>query len=289
MSLKKNYRLRLRIQKIFHFVSHYFFLGIIFLFTIFPYFWMAMTSLKPRELLLVSPPVWIPKKFDFIHYIDVFNRMPFFMYLKNSLYVASVTTFFCIVIACLSGYSMSRFSFKGKKASYGIYIATQLVPGVLPLVPFYFTLYKLRLVNSYTGIILSYTTWGIAFCTMMLQGYFKTAYSVEIEESATIDGCNRWGVFFRIALPLARPGIVATAIFSFLLAWNDYIWASIINTEQKYRLLSNGVQDFQSQFGNLYLGRTMATGVLATIPALVLFSFAQEHLVSGLSQGAVKG
>ena len=277
------------LMKRMHYTVHYFLLACIFIFAIFPYFWMLMTSLKPRELLLATPPVWIPDHFDPIHYQDVFQRMPFFLYLKNSLYVASVTTVFCILIACLSGYSISRYSFKGKKISYGLFIATQLVPGVLPLVPFYFTLYALRLTNSYTGIILSYTTWGIAFCTMMLQGYFKTAYSVEIEESATIDGCGRWGVFFRIALPLARPGIVATAIFSFLLAWNDYIWASIINTKQQYRLLSNGVQDFQAQFGNLYLGRTMATGLLATIPALILFSFAQKHLVSGLSQGAVKG
>jgi len=278
-----------KIQKGLHYESHYLLLALIFIFAIFPYFWMLMTSLKPRELLLATPPVWIPDHFDLVHYLDVFQRMPFFDYLRNSLYVASVTTFFCILIACLSGYSISRFHFRGKKLSYGLFIATQLVPGVLPLVPFYFTLYSMRLTNSYSGIILSYTTWGIAFCTMMLQGYFKTAYSVEIEESATIDGCGRWGIFFKIALPLARPGIVATAIFSFLLAWNDYIWASIINTKQQYRLLSNGVQDFQSQFGNLYLGRTMATGLLATIPALVLFSFAQKHLVSGLSQGAVKG
>lgn len=277
------------IAKTIHYGIHYFLLTMIFIFAIFPYFWMLMTSLKPRELLLAIPPVWIPKQFDLVHYLDVFQRMPFLLYLKNSLYVATVTTFFCILVACLSGYSLSRYSFKGKKVSYGLFIATQLVPGVLPLVPFYFTLHALRLTNSYTGIILSYTTWGIAFCTMMLQGYFKTAYSVEIEESATIDGCNRWGIFFRIALPLARPGIVATAIFSFLLAWNDYIWASIINTSGQYRLLSNGVQDFQSQFGNLYMGRTMATGLLATIPALILFSFAQKHLVSGLSQGAVKG
>lgn len=278
-----------RLHRGMHYSFHYILLALLFIFAMFPYFWMLMTSLKPRELLLASPPVWIPQKFDLVHYLDVFLRMPFFTYVKNSMYVALVTTFFCILIACLSGYAISRYSFKGRKFTYGLFIATQLVPGVLPLVPFYFTLYALRLTNSYTGIILSYTTWGIAFCTMMLQGYFKTAYSIEIEESATIDGCSRWGIFFRIALPLARPGIVATAIFSFLLAWNDYIWASIINTKGEFRLLSNGVQDFQSQFGNLYLGRTMATGLLATIPALILFSFAQKHLVSGLSQGAVKG
>jgi len=280
---------KIKIWKTTHFVSHYFWLLVILVFCIFPYFWMFMTSIKPRELLLVSPPVWIPNDFDFSHYLAVFNKMPFLLYLKNSLFVAIVTTMFCILIASLSGYAISRFKFKGKKFTYGLFIMTQLVPGVLPLVPFYFTLFHLDLTNSYTGIVLSYTTWGIAFCTMMLQGYFRTAYSLEIEESATIDGCSRWGIFFRIALPLARPGIIATAIFSFLLAWNDYIWASIINTKQEFRLLSNGVQDFQAQFGNLYLGRTMATGILATIPALIIFAFAQKHLVSGLSQGAVKG
>jgi len=272
-----------------HYTLHYLVLLLILAFAVFPYFWMLMTSLKPRDLLLVSPVVWFPRRLDLSHYRDVFERMPFLTYLKNSVVVSCCTTFFCILIASLSGFSISRFRFRGRKAAYALFIATQLVPGILPLVPFYFILYRLGLTNSYPGIILSYATWGIAFCAMMLQGYFRTAYSVEIEESATIDGCTRWGVFFRIAVPLARPGIVATAIFAFLLAWNDYIWASIINTRQELRLLSNGVQDFQAQFGNLYLGRTMATGLLATLPALVLFAFAQKHLVSGLSQGAVKG
>ena len=268
---------------------HYILLLLIAIFVGFPYFWMIMISLKPRELLLAVPPVWIPPRFDLVHYVEVFRAMPFALYLRNSTYVAFMTTISCVIVAGLSAYSISRFRFRLKNLAFGTFIATQLVPGVLPLVPFYFTLFRLGLTNSFTGIILSYSTWGIAFCTMMMQGYFRSAYSTEIEESAWIDGCGPWGTFFRIAVPLARPGIVATAIFAFLQAWNDYLWASIVNTRREFRLLSNGVQDFQAQFGNLYLGRTMATGFLATIPALMLFFIAQKHQVSGLSQGAVKG
>lgn len=268
---------------------HYFLLLIIFIFVTFPYYWMINTALKPKEDLFVLPPRFWPSQVDFTAFIEVISRIPFFTYLQNSLIVATLTTLFAIIISSLSGYSISRFSFRGRRKIFGLFIVTQLVPGVLPLVPFYFLLHNLGLTNSYAGIIISYSTWAIAFCTMMLQSYFRTAYSTEIEESARIDGCNRWGVFFRIALPLARPGIIATSIFAFLLAWNDYIWASIINTKQSYRLISNGIQDFQSQYGNVYINNTMAIGILATIPVLIFFAFAQKHLVSGLSAGAVKG
>lgn len=270
-------------------IFHYVLLLIIFIFVIFPYYWMINTALKPKEDLFVLPPKFWPSQVDFTAFVEVISRIPFFTYLQNSLIVASLTTLFAIIISSLSGYSISRFSFRGRRKIFGLFIITQLVPGVLPLVPFYFLLHNLGLTNSYAGIIISYSTWAIAFCTMMLQSYFRTAYSTEIEESARIDGCNRWGVFFRIALPLARPGIMATSIFAFLLAWNDYIWASIINTKQSYRLISNGIQDFQSQYGNVYINNTMAIGILATIPVLIFFAFAQKHLVSGLSAGAVKG
>ena len=270
-------------------IFHYVLLLIIFIFVIFPYYWMINTALKPKEDLFVLPPKFWPSQVDFTAFVEVISRIPFFTYLQNSLIVASLTTLFAIIISSLSGYSISRFPFRGRRKIFGLFIITQLVPGVLPLVPFYFLLHNLGLTNSYAGIIISYSTWAIAFCTMMLQSYFRTAYSTEIEESARIDGCNRWGVFFRIALPLARPGIMATSIFAFLLAWNDYIWASIINTKQSYRLISNGIQDFQSQYGNVYINNTMAIGILATIPVLIFFAFAQKHLVSGLSAGAVKG
>lgn len=254
----------------------------------FPYYWMINTSLKPKADLFVIPPRFWPSEIDFTAYREVVNRIPFFDYLTNSLIVATITTILAIIIASFSGYSISRFSFKGRRKVFGLFILTQLVPGVLPLVPFYFILHSMNLTNSYSGIIISYSTWAIAFCTMMLQSYFRTAYSTEIEESARIDGCNRWGVFFKIALPLARPGIIATAIFAYLLAWNDFIWASIINTRQEYRLISNGIQDFQSQYGNIYINNTMAIGMLATIPVLIIFAFAQKHLVAGLSAGGVK-
>lgn len=270
-------------------VLHYAGLIVIFAFVIFPYYWMLNTALKPKADLFLLPPRFWPSQIDFTAFSEVVSRIPFFTYMKNSLIVAGFTTLFAIVISALSGYSIARFSFRGRRKLFGLFVITQLVPGVLPLVPFYFLLHGLGLTNSYAGIIISYATWSIAFCTMMLQSYFRTAYSTEIEESARIDGCNRWGVFFRIALPLARPGIIATSIFAFLLAWNDYIWASIINTKQSYRLISNGIQDFQAQYGNVYINNTMAIGILATIPVLIFFAFAQQHLVSGLSAGAVKG
>lgn len=137
---------------------------------------------------------------------------------------------------------------------------------------------------------MAYSIWGIPFCTLMIRGYFTQAIHVSILESARIDGCSKWGTFTRIALPLVTPGLVATAIFSFILAWNDFIWASVMLTDQAKKPVSIGVYDYIGQWGsNVNIALTMATAVLITIPTMILFSFLQKNLVSGLSAGAVKG
>lgn len=168
-------------------------------------------------------------------------------------------------------------------------LLAQLIPGALPMIALYFIIYNAGLTNTYTGLILAYTVWGFPFSTLMMRSYFSTAVPISLEESATIDGCSRIGTFFRIALPVSVPGLMATAIYSFILAWNEFMWASIILSDGDKKPVSIGVYSFVGQYGtNTNVAMTVTTGVLITIPSVILFGFLQKYLVSGLTAGAVK-
>jgi ABC-type glycerol-3-phosphate transport system permease component len=151
-------------------------------------------------------------------------------------------------------------------------------------------MFNLRLTNNYAGLIIAYAIWGIPFSTLMMRSYFTAAVPKELEESAVIDGCTRWGVFFRIAIPLAIPGIIATAIFAYILSWNEFMWASVMMTGNAIKTVAVGMYDYIGQYGgNVRIALTMATAVLVTLPAMLIFCFLQKYLISGLTSGAVKG
>jgi ABC-type glycerol-3-phosphate transport system permease component len=268
----------------------YFWLGLILIFLVFPYYWMIISSLKPPEQTMISPPAWWPSRFVFSNYADAWNAIPFTRYLGNSLTYAVLTAVFCTLLSSFAGYSLSRFSFKGKKTSFILLLSTQLLPWVMTIIPFYFVLKSLNLTNTTFGIILAYSTWAIPFCTLMLRGYFNSAIPDSIEESATVDGCTKLGVFFRISLPLSIPGLVATAIFSFILAWNEFSWASIFLTSSEKKPLAVGMYDFIGQTGGTSaITLYMSTAVMTMIPTLIVFGFIQRYMVAGMSAGAVKG
>lgn len=272
-------------------VLHYAGLLLVSLFVLLPYYWMIITSVKPKEEVMLSPPTMIPSTIDFSNYIQVWKTLPLARYLLNSLFVASMTTIIGVVLAVLCGYSLSRYAYKKlQKGATILMLLTQLIPSVLPMISLYFIMFKLNLANTYIGLIIAYSVWAIPFCTLMMKSYFTTTIPHELEESATIDGCSKFGTFFRICLPISIPGVVATAIFSFILAWNDYMWASIMLSNNDLKPVSVGIYDYVGQFGgNANLALTMTTAVIVTIPAIILFAFLQKYLISGLSAGAVKG
>lgn len=277
-------------KRITEYITHYVIMLLITFFVIFPYYWMLITSLKPPEQLMISPPVWVPSRLDFSNYVAVWTTLPLLRYMGNSLFVAISTTVLCLIFATLAGYSLSRYRTRIRNISTGMLLFSQLIPGVLPFIAFYFLMFNLHLTNTYAGLIIAYTIWGIPFCTLMMRGYFTSAVPQSLEESAIIDGCSRWGVFARIALPLAIPGLVATAIYSFILAWNEFMWASVMLTNNEMKPVSVGIYDYIGQYGgNVRISITMATAVLITLPAMLLFSFLQKYLISGLTAGAIKG
>jgi len=272
-------------------IFHYAGLLLVSLFVLLPYYWMIVTSIKPKEEVMLSPPTLIPSAIDLSNYIEVWKTLPLAKYLQNSLFVAGMTTIIGVVLAVLCGYSLSRYAYKKlQKGTTILMLCTQLIPSVLPMISLYFIMYKLDLANTYIGLIIAYSVWAIPFCTLMMKSYFTTTIPHELEESATIDGCSKFGTFLRICLPISIPGVVATAIFAFILAWNDYMWASIMLSNNDLKPVSVGIYDYVGQFGgNANLALTMTTAVIVTIPAIILFAFLQKYLISGLAAGAVKG
>lgn len=271
-------------------LRHYVIIGLVALFVLLPYYWMIIMSVKPTEEVMLSPPTLIPSRIVFDNYVKVWSMLPLLQYIKNSLWVAGVTTILCIACASLCGYSLSRWRLRRlQKGVSAMILLAQLIPGALPMIAMYFMIYNAGLTNTYTGLILAYTVWGFPFCTLMMRSYFSTAVPISLEESATIDGCSRLGTFFRIALPISVPGLMATAIYSFILAWNEFMWASIILSDGDKKPVSIGVYSFVGQYGvNTNVAMTVTTGVLITIPSVILFGFLQKYLVSGLTAGAVK-
>jgi ABC-type glycerol-3-phosphate transport system permease component len=260
------------------------------LYVMFPYFWMVFTSLKPREEASLSPTVFTVSHLEFKNYITVWATLPLLRYLRNSLFISVMTTIISSFVAALCGYSISRFSKqKLQRFTLTLLLLSQLIPSVLPIVALYFLMRNIGLLNSFAGLILTNVSWTIPFCTLMSKSYFDSAVPNSLDESATIDGCTRWGVFTRIAIPLGIPGLVATGIFAFINSWNEFMWASIMIANNQIKPVSVGMYDYIGQYGvNVNLTMTMTTAVIVTLPTMILFAFFQRYLVSGLSVGAVK-
>ncbi len=259
-------------------------------FVIFPYFWMLMTSLKPGEELMLSPPVWIPSRFMWENYVKVWNTVPLGRYIGNSVFTAGMGAIVGLALSTSAAFSLACFKTKIRRISIALLLFTQLIPFTLPFVSFYMMMHAAKLTNTYQGLIIAYCIWSIPFCTLTMRSYFEQALPVSLLESARIDGCTRFGMYWRIGLPLVLPGLVATAIFAFITGWNDFVWASTMLVDNTKKTAAIGIYDYIGQFGgNVNKALSMTTAVLITIPTMVLFGFMQKHLVSGLTAGAVKG
>jgi multiple sugar transport system permease protein len=260
------------------------------IFVIFPYFWMVMTSLKPAEEIMLSPPVWFPSKFMWENYTKVWKTVPLARYIGNSVFTAGMGAFIGLLISTSAACSLACFQSKIRRLSIALFLFTQLIPFTLPFVSFYMMMHSAKLTNTYQGLIIAYCIWSIPFCTLTMRSYFEQALPVSLLESSRIDGCTKFGMFWRIGLPLVLPGLVATAIFAFITGWNDFVWASIMLVDNTKKTAAIGIYDYVGQFGsNVNKALSMTTAVLITIPTMVLFGFMQKHLVSGLTAGAVKG
>jgi multiple sugar transport system permease protein len=271
----------------------YLYLGILIVLVFFPLFWMVSSAIKPVDDLFVIPPQWIPERPTLTAMDSVISgedgRPSLFLdYFKNSIIVTVGTTLLALLVATLAAYALSRYPFRGSNKLMLSILSLQMFPQAMLLISFYIIFLQLRLLNTYQGLILANATFAVPFSIWMLKGFFDTVPR-EIEEAALIDGCTRFSVLPRIVLPLVTPGLLAAGVYTFLIAWDEYLFASTLMLQPEMRTLPPGI--IQSFVGQFYLNwpNVMAASVLITIPVTLLFIFFQKYLVHGLTAGAVKG
>jgi ABC-type glycerol-3-phosphate transport system permease component len=253
----------------------------------FPFLWMLSTSLKDDAAIFSIPPRIIPKVIDFNSYNKIWQNGSFFIYFFNSFKVASVTTVLAMIISIMAGLGFGRFTFPGRGKIQIMILFAQLFPLVLLVTPYYTIMRKLGIINTHRALYLAYTSFVVPFSVWMLTNYFK-ALPKDLEEAAMIDGCSRLRSLVVITLPLSAPGIVATSINAFILAWNEFLFAQTFIDSSRLRTLPIGLKTFMNSFETEW-NLLMAGAVISTIPVVLLFIFLQKQLVNGLTSGAVKG
>ncbi|MBA2309854.1 MAG: sugar ABC transporter permease [Pseudonocardiales bacterium] len=256
---------------------------------IFPIFWVLVTSFKPDENALETTPKLINEP-TVNNYSEVLagDFGPFLTWFGNSLLIAGLTTVIGVFISATTAYAVSRFRFPGRRSMMLSFLVMQMFPFVVLIVPLYNLLLTFGLQGSVIGLVLVYCTTAIPFCTYLLKGYFDTI-PIDIDEAGRVDGLSPFGVFWRLILPLARPGIAVTAFYAFLTAWGEVGFASaFLSGNSEGKTLAVGLQSFVSQTQVLW-GHLAAASILIALPAVVVFYLVQRSLVSGLAAGGVKG
>ena len=279
MSNKKNNQLVTRIA------SYAVLLFMTFLIFI-PILWMISTSLKSEDVIFETPIKLIPAHPTLEGFKNLWITHPFLSYLKNSIIVVSVSTFVSVAISTFAGYGISRFKFRGRGVYMAFLLATQLFPSIMLLIPYYKIFMTLKLIDTIFALMITYVSFTIPFCTWMMRGYFA-GISKDLDQAAAIDGASRTRVFRSVILPIAWPGVAATAIYAFIAGWNEYLFAmAFINTDER-KTVSLGIGQLIGEYRILW-GELMAGALYALIPMAVIFIFFNRYLVSGLSAGAVK-
>ncbi len=286
MKNNKEVNIKLKRGKITGNILTYFVLGISSIFVLVPMLWMISTSIKIESETITIPPKWIPDNPTFDSYSRLWTEYPFLTYFKNSIIIVIGAVVLSVFFSCLSGYGITRFKFKGKNGFLTFVLVTQMFPSIMLLIPFYKVLDLYGLKDSLLGMVLVYTSFTIPFCTWMMVGFFKTI-PLELDEAAIIDGCSRWKAFYKIVLPMTLPGISSVAIYSFITAWNEYMFAQVLITSPELKTVPLGIADLNG-FYKILWNDMMAASVIASLPLVILFIFLQKSFISGLTAGAVK-
>ena len=262
------------------------FLMVVCLYCLIPFAWMLSTSLKTEAEAFRYPPTWIPLQFTVDSYIGIWVRKNFGIYFINSTLISLATAVLSTFFGAMAGYGFSRFLFKGRKFLIGFFLATQMLPGVLLVGPYFKILSRFGLYDTRTGLIVAFLTICLPFATWMMKGFIDKVPQ-ELDQSAMVDGCSRFGIFFKIVLPIVAPGMVATILFAFLLAWGDLLWALCLTSSEQMVTVTLGIARTVGEFRIIW-PMLMAGSLVGGMPAILLYIFLQRLLVQGLTAGAVK-
>ncbi len=252
-----------------------------------PFWWIASMSFKTYEQIQFATSIYVPKPFTWENYTGLWTDTRFPLWLRNSLITALVVTATTTVVASLGGYAVARLRFPGRESVASLILILYLIPPALLFIPLYRVLAELGATNHLSSLFLSYPTFTVPFCTWLLIGFFK-ALPDELEEAALIDGAGRVTAFLRVLLPLAAPGLVASAIFAFTLSWNEFLYALIFLASPDKKTVPIGVVSELIRGDSYFWGQLMAGALLGSIPVALVYSFFVEHYVAGLT-GSVKG
>jgi len=262
------------------------FLILVTLYCLFPFAWMLSTSLKTEAEAFRMPPTWIPVEPTGASYVGIWVRKNFGTYFFNSTVISLATALLSTFFGALAGYGFSRFLFAGRRFLIGFFLATQMLPGVLLVGPYFKILSKVGLYDTRTGLIIAFLTICLPFSTWMMKGFIDKVPD-ELDQSAMVDGCSRMGIFFKIILPIVAPGMVATILFAFLLAWGDLLWALCLTSSEPMITVTLGIARTVGEF-RIVWPMLMAGSLVGGMPAIILYVFLQRLLVQGLTAGAVK-
>ena len=261
--------------------------ALLVLVSLFPFAWMALSSVKELRELYTVPPTWIPQAPTLANYKKVVFASTIPRYFLNSAIIALGSTMIALVFAVPAAYGFARFRFSGRRFCQACILAGQMLPTAAIIVPLFIVLRVLGLLNTYAGLILVYLILTLPLSIWMLISYFR-AIPFDIEEAAVVDGASRLGVLLRITFPLSLPGVVAVFIYSFITAWNEFIFALCFALDSRVRTLPIGLAEFSTEF-NTDWGAVMAASMVMTVPVLIMFLAMQRLFISGLMSGATQG
>jgi len=261
--------------------------AVLALWAAFPFFWMLSTSLKESSEVFASPPTLVPRHLTLGNFTRLLTETNFATYFGNSLTVSFATVVLTLGVSAVGAYGLTRFRFPGRETIAALILLTYMFAPIMVIIPFYILVKQLGLVNTHLALVLSYTTFCLPFCLWLLRAFFQSV-PLELEEAALVDGAHRGRAVWHVVLPLALPGIIAAGIFTFILAWNDFLFALVLISSDELKTLPVGVNDlFNATIVDW--GMIMAAGVMITLPTVGFFAGVQRYLIRGWGSGGLKG
>lgn len=252
----------------------------------FPVLWMLLNSFKPNSEIFAWPPVWISENFTLDAYHKLLTNKETIRFFINSYVISAIVVVFTLVIGILAAYSFSRFDFPGKKLINTIVISVQAIPPVVLLIPYMSLIVKLKLYNTYWALILTYMVFTLPYAILMLTGYFNTLPK-DLDEAVMIDGGSRFVALWKILVPAAVPGMISVGMYTFMQAWNEYLFALTLTKTNDMRTVPIGISLLMGQHAYEW-NQMMAMSVLGSVPVLILFLFFQRYFIAGMTAGSVK-
>jgi multiple sugar transport system permease protein len=253
-----------------------------------PLMWMILTAFRPTHEIMRIPPSIVPSALTLEHVEHLLRDTPFLTYFGNSLIIASATTGFVVLLGTLAAYSLARFRYPGRETLAVLVLCSYLLPSVVLIIPVYLLMVGLGLANSYAGLVLAYATFTLPYALWLLRS-FMAGIPDDLEHAALVDGASRIGAFVDIILPQALPGIISTKIFTFILSWNEYLFAQILIGNDEMRPLTTGVMNMLITSYTIEWSLLMAASVMMSVPLIIVFALLQRFLTTGFGAGAVKG